>query len=61
VTSGKTKIAGIKIHDTRMMRLMEAPLHGAYNSMDGDPPTSVNPFSPLSAWPPTPTASPTPL
>ena len=28
VTSGKTKIAGIKIHDTRMMRLMEALLHG---------------------------------
>src|SRR6266852_3699848 len=28
VTAGKTKIAGIKIHDTRMMRLMEALLHG---------------------------------
>ncbi len=28
VTSGKTKIAGIKIHDTRMMRLMEVMLHG---------------------------------
>ena len=28
VTSGKTKIAGIKIHDTRMMRLMEVLLHG---------------------------------
>jgi len=28
VTSGKTKIAGIKIHDTRMIRLMEALLHG---------------------------------
>jgi hypothetical protein len=27
VTSGKTKIAGIKIHDTRMMRLMEVFLH----------------------------------
>ena len=27
VTSGKTKIAGIKIHDTRMMRLMEVLLH----------------------------------
>ena len=25
---GKTKIAGIKIHDTRMMRLMEVLLHG---------------------------------
>jgi hypothetical protein len=28
VTAGKTKIAGIKIHDTRMMRLMEVMLHG---------------------------------
>jgi len=28
VVSGKTKIAGIKIHDTRMMRLMEVLLHG---------------------------------
>jgi len=28
VTSGKTKIAGIQIHDTRMMRLMDVPLHG---------------------------------
>jgi len=27
VTSGKTKIAGIKIHDTRMLRLMEVLLH----------------------------------
>jgi len=26
--AGKTKIAGIKIHDTRMMRLMEVLLHG---------------------------------
>jgi hypothetical protein len=29
VTAGKTKIAGIKIHDTRMMRLMEVLLRGA--------------------------------
>src|SRR5207244_11525961 len=28
VTSSNTKIAGIKIHDTRMMRLMEVLLHG---------------------------------
>ena len=28
IASGKTKIAGIKIHDTRMMRLMEVLLHG---------------------------------
>ncbi len=28
VTSGKTRIAGIKIHDTRMLRLMEVLLHG---------------------------------
>ena len=28
VTVGKTKIAGIKIHDTRMIRLMEVLLHG---------------------------------
>ena len=28
VTAGQTKIAGIKIHDTRMMRLMEVLLHG---------------------------------
>ena len=28
VTAGKTKIAGIKIHDTRMLRLMEVLLHG---------------------------------
>jgi hypothetical protein len=28
VTMGKTKIAGIKIHDTRMIRLMEVLLHG---------------------------------
>ena len=29
VMAGKTKIAGIKVHDTRMMRLMEVLLHGA--------------------------------
>lgn len=28
VMSGKTKIAGIKIHNTRVMRLMEVLLHG---------------------------------
>jgi hypothetical protein len=28
VTSGRTKIPGIKIHDTRMLRLMEVLLHG---------------------------------
>jgi hypothetical protein len=28
VTAGRTKIAGIKIHDTRMMRLMEVLLRG---------------------------------
>jgi hypothetical protein len=28
VMAGKTKVAGIKIHDTRMMRLMEVLLHG---------------------------------
>jgi hypothetical protein len=28
VTSGRTKIAGIKIHDTRMLRLLEVLLHG---------------------------------
>ena len=28
IQSGKTKIAGIKIHDTRIMRLMEVLLHG---------------------------------
>jgi hypothetical protein len=28
VMSGKTKIAGIKIQDTRMLRLMEGLLHG---------------------------------
>ena len=28
VMAGRTKIAGIKIHDTRMMRLMEVLLHG---------------------------------
>lgn len=28
VMAGQTKIAGIKIHDTRMMRLMEVLLHG---------------------------------
>ena len=28
IPSGKSKIAGIKIHDTRMMRLMEVLLHG---------------------------------
>jgi hypothetical protein len=28
ISSGKTKTAGIKIHDTRMMRLMEVLLHG---------------------------------
>ena len=28
VTVGKTKVAGIKIHDTRRMRLMEVLLHG---------------------------------
>jgi len=27
VMAGKTKIAGIKIHDTRRIRLMEVPLH----------------------------------
>jgi hypothetical protein len=28
IRAGRTKIAGIKIHDTRMMRLMEVLLHG---------------------------------
>jgi hypothetical protein len=28
ITSGRTRIPGIKIHDTRMMRLMEVLLHG---------------------------------
>ncbi len=28
VMAGKTKIAGIRIHDTRMLRLMEVLLHG---------------------------------
>jgi hypothetical protein len=28
VIAGRTKIAGIKIHDTRMLRLMEVLLHG---------------------------------
>jgi hypothetical protein len=28
VTAGRTKIAGIKIHDARMMRLVEVLLHG---------------------------------
>ncbi|MGC9945613.1 MAG: hypothetical protein ABSF64_04395 [Bryobacteraceae bacterium] len=28
VMAGKTKVAGIEIHDTRMMRLMEVLLHG---------------------------------
>ena len=28
VLSGKTKVAGIKIHDTRMIRLMEVLIHG---------------------------------
>ena len=28
IQSGKSKIAGIKIHDTRLMRLMEVLLHG---------------------------------
>ena len=27
VTVGKTKIAGIKVHDTRLLRLMEVLLH----------------------------------
>jgi hypothetical protein len=26
--AGKTKVAGIKIHDTRVMRLMEVLVHG---------------------------------
>ena len=34
VMSGKTKIAGIKIHDTRMIRLMEVLLHGG-TQLDG--------------------------
>ena len=34
ITAGKTKIAGIKIHDTRMMRLMEVLLHGG-TQLDG--------------------------
>jgi DNA-binding PadR family transcriptional regulator len=34
VMAGKTKIAGIKIHDTRMMRLMEVLLHGG-TQLDG--------------------------
>jgi hypothetical protein len=34
VMAGKTKIAGIKIHHTRMMRLMEVLLHGG-TQLDG--------------------------
>ena len=50
VTSGKTKIAGIKIHDTRMMRLMEVLLHGGTQLNRW--PISTNPFSPASPCPP---------
>ncbi len=41
VMAGKTKIAGIKIHDTRMMRLMEVLLHGG-TQLDGWRSTDVH-------------------
>jgi hypothetical protein len=52
VLTGKTKIAGIKIHDTRMMRLMEVLLRGGtqfdgWRSSDIHP--SLRPSSPPSA------------
>ena len=41
VTVGKTKIAGIKIHDTRMMRLMEVLLHGG-TQLNGWPSADIH-------------------
>jgi len=60
VTSGKTKIAGIKIHDTRMMRLISwrCCYTGEANSTAGGQPTSIRPSSPRSACPPKPIPSP---
>ena len=37
IAVGHTRIPGIKIHDTRMMRLMEVRLHGGPNSVAGGP------------------------
>ena len=58
VMAGKTKIAGIKIHDTRMMRLMEVLLHGGTQLNGCGPSTSIKPSSLPSAFPPAPTPSP---
>jgi hypothetical protein len=57
VMAGKTKIAGIKIHDTRMMRLMEVLLHGT--QLNGwSSPISTKPSSPPSAYRPAATTLP---
>ena len=49
---GTVKFPGLKIQDTRMIRLMEVFLHGG-TRLAGEPPTSIRPSSPVSIFPPT--------
>jgi hypothetical protein len=58
VTAGKTKIAGIKIRDTRMMRLMEVLLYGG-TQLNGWRSADIHQANLTpSAYPPVPTPSP---
>ena len=56
IAVGSERYPGIKIHDTRMIRLMEVLLHGGTTSAAGPLSKSIKPSSPLSASPGHPTA-----
>ena len=58
IPSGNTKIPGIKIHDARMLRLMEVLLHRGTQMGDGAPAKSTKPCSPPFHSAPKPTPSP---
>jgi hypothetical protein len=49
IPAGSHKIPGIKIHDTRMLRLMEVLLHAGTKSWVGVPPRSIKRSLPVSA------------
>ena len=49
---GKHQIPGLKIHDTRMLRVMEVLLHRGTHSADGSADKSIKPSSPPSNSPP---------
>ena len=51
ITIGSVRYPGIKIHETRIIRLMEVLLHGGTTSAAGRPSRSTKPSSPPSTFP----------